>query len=650
MILRCFVLLSSLLSFLFTEAQNNLSVLEATRLRFPDSKQVVLEKQEHLNIDYRDGEWDIWSKINEKTLYLSDQQLFAQKSIYLSGFDEITNLEAKTLVPVKKGKKNEMQEFKVEKVETKDVMMGSIFYSDYKEKKFSFPALQVGATTVLSYTQKSKEPRLLDAFYFGNYSGPVLSSVFSVSFPKNIQIAYKLLGENTDVIRFETTEKNDLITYTWTAENISRLEPEENAPSSSYYEPHLVVYINKVTEGKNEVNVLEGISGLYRWYYSLVENINQEPGEELKQIVNTLVKDAPNDTEKTKRIYQWVQTNIRYIAFEDGLGGFVPREANDICAKKYGDCKDMSSILFKMLRLANVPAYYTWIGTRDKPYQYSEVPTPIVDNHMIATAKINNEYIFLDATGEYQPFGLPTSMIQGKEALIGINKDNYEIVVVPTAPMENNAETENLTLTIEGRTLNGSGNVNYTGYKKVFTQYDKLKADAGGRTARFYNDFLRKGSNKFESKNITPTGFKDNNNPKINIQYDFTLPDYVTASGDNLYVNLNLNRKYQQSAIDLKERKLDKTVEYKYVEDFTYSLNIPDGYEVSYLPSDMSFQDEEFGFTAKYTQEAESVALNLRFYVNHLLLKQKRFADWNGMIEKLNNAYQEVVVLKRKGQ
>jgi hypothetical protein len=347
MIQRCFVLLSSLLSFLFTEAQNNLSVLEATRLRFPDSKQVVLEKQEHLNIDYRDGEWDIWSKINEKTLYLSDQQLFAQKSIYLSGFDEITNLEAKTLVPVKKGKKNEMQEFKVEKVETKDVMMGSIFYSDYKEKKFSFPALQVGATTVLSYTQKSKEPRLLDAFYFGNYSGPVLSSVFSVSFPKNIQIAYKLLGENTDVIRFETTEKNDLITYTWTAENISRLEPEENAPSSSYYEPHLVVYINKVTEGKNEVNVLEGLSGLYRWYYSLVENINQEPGEELKQIVNTLVKDAPNDTEKTKRIYQWVQTNIRYIAFEDGLGGFVPREANDICAKKYGDCKDMSSILFK---------------------------------------------------------------------------------------------------------------------------------------------------------------------------------------------------------------------------------------------------------------------------------------------------------------
>lgn len=646
----CLLFMSPLFAFLISEAQNNLTFLEATRLKFPDSKQVLLEKQEHLNINYRDGEWDIWSKINEKTLYLSDQQLYAQKSIFLSGFDEITNLEAKTLVPVKKGKKNEMQEFKVEKVETKDVMMGSIFYSDFKEKKFSFPALQEGATTLLTYTQISKEPRLLDAFYFGNYSAPVISSVFSVSFPKKIEIAYKLMGENTDMVSFEKKEENNLITYTWTAENISRLKPEENAPSSSYYEPHLVIYINKVNEGKNEVKILEDVSGLYNWYYSLVENINPEAGEELKLLVKSLTKDAGSDYEKTKRIFQWVQSNIKYIAFEDGLGGFIPRDANDIYAKKYGDCKDMSSILFQMLKLAGVPAYYTWIGTRDKPYTYNEVPTPIADNHMIASVKVNNEYVFLDATGEYQPFGLPTSMIQGKEALIGIDKEHYEIVVVPTSLMENSTETENLTLTLSGRNLNGTGILKFNGYKKVFTQYEKLKADAAGRSARFFNDFLRKGSNKFESKNITSTGFNDNNNPEIAIQYDFSIPDYVTISGDKIYVNLNLNRKYQQSAIDLKERKLDKEVEYQYIEDFTYRLNIPDGYEVFYLPTAMEFKDEEFGFTANYTQDAGSVALNLRVYINHLMLKQKRFTDWNAMIEKLNNAYQEVVVLKKMGQ
>ncbi|OWY22213.1 DUF3857 domain-containing protein [Sphingobacteriales bacterium UPWRP_1] len=636
---------------LFCRAQNSLPAADNLRLQFPDSKMVMLEKQEHLNINYYGGQWNIESKIKEKTLYLSDAQLFSQKSIFITGFDEINNLEAKTLVPVKKGKKTEFQEYAVENVETKDVVMGSIFYSDYKEKKFVYPALQDGAATTLSYTQVNKEPRLLNAFYFSNFGGPVLSSVYSVSVPKNIQIAYKLMGDSVDNIRFEKTEKNDLTTYTWTAENVDDLKPEENAPSSSYYEPHVVVYITRVTgnNNKEEEVILENADGLYKWYYSLVQNINRQPNEEQRQLVATLTKNVPDDTEKTRRIFQWVQSHIKYIAFEDGLGGFVPREANDVCSKKYGDCKDMASILVQMLRLAGVPAYYTWIGSRDKPYSYYDVPSPIVDNHMIATAKLNGQYVFLDATGEYQPFGLPTSMIQGKEAMIGIDKDHYEIVKVPVIAMEENAETENLNLAITDRTINGTGNIAYTGYKKVFAQYDKLRADAAGKSGNFYNEYLRKGSNKFETQQVNATGFNNNNAPELKMEYHFTIPDYVTKAGDKIYVNLNLNRKYQQAAIDKKERKLDKEVEYKYVEDYTYNLQIPDGYELNHLPPNATFNDPEFGYTATYTHGNGSVTLHFRLYINHLMLKKNRFDAWNSMIEKLSDTYQEVVVLKKAG-
>lgn len=631
-------------------AQSNLPSPEALKLQFPDSKSVMLAKNEHLHIDYKAGKWNIESKVDENTLYLSDAQLFSQKSIFITGFDDITKLEAKTVVPIKKGKKTEYQIYPVQKVETKDVMMGSVFYSDYKEKKFVFPALQNGASTQLSYTQTNTEPRLLNAFYFSNYTGPVLSSVYSVTFPKNIQIAYKLLGENVENIAFEQTEKNNLITYTWRAKDVADLKPEADAPSSSYYQPHVVVYITKLTDGKDEQNILENIDGLYRWYYSLVKNINQQPDETQQQIVADLIKDAPTDTEKAKRIYQWVQSHIKYIAFEDGLGGFIPRQANEVCAKKYGDCKDMASILVQMLKLAGLPAYYTWIGSRDKPYSYYDVPSPIVDNHMIATTKLNGQYIFLDATGEYQAFGMPTSMIQGKEALIGIDNSHYEVIKVPIIPMEENTETDNLTLTLNPatRTLNGTGSISYTGYKKVFAQYDKLRADAAGKSARFYNEYLRKGSNKFETQTLTPTGFNNNSAPEIKIDYAFSVPDYVTKAGDKLYINLNLNRKYQQSSIDKKERKLDKEIEYQYVEDFTYNLQIPDGYAINSLPPDATYTDAEFGYTATYTQNPGSVTLHLRLYINHLMLKKSRFDAWNSMIEQLNNTYQEVVVLKEK--
>lgn len=124
------------------------------------------------------------------------------------------------------------------------------------------------------------------------------------------------------------------------------------------------------------------------------------------------------------------------MAFEDGLGGFIPREAKTICDRQYGDCKDMANITTTMLKMAGIPAYLTWIGTRSIPYRYAEVPCPMADNHMICTYMIDGTYYFLDATGKDTPLGTPTSMIQGKEAMIGLGAGKFEIITVPAVPAE----------------------------------------------------------------------------------------------------------------------------------------------------------------------------------------------------------------------
>ena len=99
----------------------------------------------------------------------------------------------------------------------------------------------------------------------------------------------------------------------------------------------------------------------------------------------------------------------------------------------------MANLIVNMLKLAGVKAYHTWIGTRDLPYKYSKVPTPLVDNHMIATyISADKQYYFLDATSDHTPFGLPSSMIQGKEALIGLDPTHYEVKMIPEIAKEKN--------------------------------------------------------------------------------------------------------------------------------------------------------------------------------------------------------------------
>ncbi|MGB1205197.1 MAG: DUF3857 domain-containing protein [Chitinophagales bacterium] len=615
---------------------------------FPDENVVFLNKNEHLFIDYKAEKWDIRRRIHEKMYFLDAKTaaMYAEKRIYYSGFEDISELEAQTFVPIKKGKKIKYEERKVGNIETKDVMSGNIFYGDMKLKSFVFPAIETDAFTELNYTETLTEPRLLGAFYFGSYA-PVLDSKFEVSVPKHIKITYKLLGKNTDNISFEESTQKGITTYKWSIKNIKNIKAPSNAPSSSYYEPHIAIYINKVLDEKSqeETTILGDVANLYQWYSSLVKDINKENDEQLMNIVSDLTNNVNDEKEKVKRIFQWVQSNIKYVAFEDGLGGFIPREAADVCQKKYGDCKDMSSIIVKMLEMANVTAYLTWIGSRDRPYSYKDVPSPIVDNHMIAAVKLDNEYVFLDATGEYLPFGLPTSMIQGKEALIGVSEKEFELVKVPVLPKEKNSRIEKNELTIKDNDLLGKATTTLTGYQKVFAEYDKMNADSDNLP--FFDIFLQQGNNKFEVKEVNDEGFFSQND-EIKIDYDFVIPDYVKKVSDKIYINLNIDKKFYHGDIDLEKRELDMEMEYQYLNTYEMDLQIPEGYTVDDLPESSQFENDLYGYKIEYEEKNGKVKYKKELYINFLILEKKHFEDWNKMIAQIKAAYQEVLVLKKQ--
>lgn len=634
-----------LLTTSFIEAQNINP--EKIKQQFPKEDAVFLQKDNFLKIDFVNGEWQISKQVKEEMLFISDPraQMYADKTIHYTSFEEIKNIEAKTKVPIKLGRKPKYEEYKVQNFEERDDLGNSIFVSDHKELQFTFPAVQSNAITALKYTEFTKDPHFLGAFFFSSYI-PVLAATYTVSFPENVTITHTLLGNETDAIKFEKLSKGGRNVYRWTAKNMAAMTIEPGAPHVSYYEPHVAIYINQVTDKQgNKTEVLKDVSSLYSWYQSLVKDINQEEDNQLKAIVTELLKGADTEEEKVKRIFQWVQQNIKYVAFEDGLGGFIPREAKDVCHKKYGDCKDMSSLTVEMLKIAKIPAWLTWIGTRDRPYSYHEIPSPIVDNHMIATTELNGEYVFLDATGEYVPFTYPTSMIQGKEALIGLNREKFEIVKVPIIGMKKNIEEEEIALRIDGRSLKGSGKARFTGYKKVFTEYARLRAQANNNP-HFFDEFLLKGSNKFEVSNLNENGFFKPDDA-IEVAYDFEIPSYVTQAGNKIYVNLNLDRKYENGKLDIKKRKLAKENEYKYIERLNIALQIPDGYAVEYLPPTFKYEDDAFGFTIKHFEEDGKIRVDHEVYMNYLLLSKDQFPKWNEMIDGLNEAYAELIVLKK---
>ena len=610
---------------------------------YPDDDKIRLVTETNVLIEVVKGELVITSNYQEEDLYLNAKaNFYSEESISYSTFFEASNLKASSFL-FEKGK---YKESKVKEFKHKDELSGAVFYDDSKSINFIYSNLKEGSKTKLSYDEKVNDPHFLSGFYFQDFY-PVIKSVYSITANKNIELTFKKFNTDTLNIEFTKQEKGNNIIYKWVTKNVGKYESESGSTNFRNEIGHMIPYISSYKVNNEKVDLLTGVDGLYNWYYSLIKDVNKlTPDTALVNLVHSLIDDKDTELEKVKAIYYWAQKNVKYVAFEYALGGFVPRNANDIYSKKYGDCKDNSSIMQEMLAIAEIKTSLTWIGTRKIPYTYAEVPTPASDNHMILTYLDGDTPYFLDATGRYYQFGLPSSFIQGKEALIAIDSANYLIKEVPVMTAAYNFLTDTVRLTIDQQNLNGNGRVIMNGYQKI-DYYNFLEnQDTPEKIKGFYSRNFRKGNNKFLITDYKETNKYDYEKDFI-VDYDFGISNYIRGNEDEKYVNLNLS-KYISNYKIKDDQHLDKEFKYRNYSVYANVLTIPEGYKVTYIPENVSIENEEYIAHINYSQNGNKITYVYDITLNFLVIKKDKHEAFNSFIKKLEKAFKESIVLKKE--
>src|SRR5450432_1202011 len=381
--------------------------------KYPGEKALMLNHSMSYKISIADGQPRVESDETTQIMYLSEESggFRGRYGFSHSSLSELKQYEAYTRTANDK-------KIKVSDFQTSDSKSDEVFYDDAKETEFDFPAITPGATGNLHVSILHKDAHLLMPFFFSNIL-PVVKSELKIIFPKEMSIKYRVLGNDSAKIAFTQESRHGETIYSFSARDMAGEKRYPDAPGRLWWACHVVFYIDKYQDENGQtIPWLGNPDDLYHLNHSFLQGINGEVSPQLRSVVDSLTKGLKGPEEKGRRIYAWVQQNVKYIAFEQGMEGFIPRDANLVCSRRFGDCKDMASILTVMLNTASVPAYYTWIGTRDLPYRYSETPTPIVDNHMICTIRLGDRYIFLDATDPECVFGMPSAGIQDKQAMV----------------------------------------------------------------------------------------------------------------------------------------------------------------------------------------------------------------------------------------
>lgn len=609
--------------------------------QYPNSQAVRLQQETILNIDFKNGKFIISQESLEEDLYLYNAAKYdAKQSLSYSSFYDLDDIQASSFVI----KNDKYQELKVSDFKKKDELDGS-FHDDVKSVNFIFPSLGEGAKSLLKYKHTIKNPRFLNAFYFGNFF-PIKNNKLTIIASKEVNMRFQEVNMEGVAVQFSEKNTRNRNIYSWEIKNTDKFKYEDKAPDYRNVLPHILPIIVSYQENGKIVRLLDNVSNLYKWYSSLVKDLNQQKApKELVQLVEKLTSNKKNDLEKVRAIYYWVQENVKYIAFEYALGGFVPREANEVFHKKYGDCKDNSSLLSKMLEIANIKGNLTWIGTRSIPYSYDDVPTPSADNHMILHYEYQGESYFLDATGRFNPLEMPSSFIQGKEALIAIEKDSFVIKKVPIVHPSKNLFKDYALIDLDGNNLKGKSNSELSGYSKINLFYLLEKKNTQTKLIDLYNTSFQKGNNSFQITNLQETNKFSYDKPLI-LDYDFIITNYAKSLGNEIYINLNLGKTIANLKTD-DDRSTSLEHEYLDSIDYTYVLNIPEGYMVDYLPEDMHFTNEYFNCSISYEKKENQIIYKHNFQLNVLIFDSIAQKQVNELVKKVEKQYKEVVVLKK---
>lgn len=518
------------------------------------------------------------------------------------------------------------------------------FYSDAKVCYFELPIPKKGSTSEVSFQKTIVDPRYFTSIYFAE-GYVVQKKEITVKVPKWMKVELKEMNfKGYNITKSNSYDsRDDADVYTYTITDAPAIVKERHSPGPTYIYPHILVMAKSATPNGNTFTYFNTLKDQYSWYRSLVKDIPNESGA-LKTKAEEITKGKSTDLDKIKSIFYWVQNNVRYIAFEDGIAGFRPEKAHEVLRRKYGDCKGMAHLTKELLKSLGYDARLTWIGTNHIAYDYS-TPNLSVDNHMICALNHQGKTYFLDATETYIGFNEYAERIQGRQVLIE-DGEKYILTNIPSTNYQQNLDKEKRVLNISGTDLNGSAEHEWKGEEKeyILTQLNNIKKD---KSKEAFMKYLSENNKDYVLTDFTTSNLEDFDN-SITAKYNISFRNAVSNFGKEYYVDLDFRKELGSFTFDTSERTHDYWFDYKMNVQRETELTLPAGYTVTGLPANVEIKNSDYEFIVQYIKQKDKLIYKKSLVVKNPRLSKTKFAQWNKDIEKLNQAYNEQIVITAK--
>lgn len=502
------------------------------------------------------------------------------------------------------------------------------------QKKFTFPALKEGSIIEYSYEIKSDFFFNLHTWEFqGEY--PVLWSQYEADIPEFYRFLVLKQGYHSFLMDTVTTSNSSFsfqehVTGTtgsgFNTRRSSTYETYKIDGSIDYHkwimkdvpalkeEPFTSTLYNSIAKIEFQLQEVAfprqaSVSYMNSWEKTsenLMKNeqfglLINRPNNWLDDDIAMVVKGAASESEKIKKIYEYVRDNFTCTGYGSH---YVTTSLKDVMKNKNGSATDINMLLIAMLRTQNITALPVLLSTRNHGVVNEFYPLMDRYNYLLANAVSEGNNYYLDASVPRLGFNkLPAKVYNGQARII-TKETALPLYFSPDSLKEINYTN----VFIE----NGKKGVaaGFISSLKGYLQSLDIRNDiAKSGLEAYIKDLKSNYPEDVELSNVQIDSLKSSDEP-VTVKVELKLGDFGDA--DIVYFNPLLGEAMKKNPFSAAERYYPVEMPYTFNDIYTLNMDIPKGYKIDELPKSVRIKLNEDEGMFEYLISAEESKIQMR--------------------------------------
>jgi hypothetical protein len=526
---------------------------------------------------------------------------------------------------------------------------------DLRSKVLRIPAAVPGSTIGYEVEEELQPYALQDDWTFQD-TIPVREARYSLELPPGW--SYKATWINHPE---EPATRATATHWQWQVQDVQGIKPEFQMPPLAALEGRLAVSLVPPA-GSGES--FQSWRDLGAWYRGLTLD-RRVASADIKSKVAELTGSQTTTLAKMQALAGFVQSDIRYVAIELGIGGLQPHSAPNVFAHRYGDCKDKVTLLSTMLKEIGVESHYLIVNTTRGAVSDS-TPVGLRFNHVILAIQLPQDtqdptlpatltdaklgrLLLFDPTDTYTPLGQLAGALQGGYGLL-VTPDGGELIQIPVLPPGTSSiqRTAHLQLDENGH-LSGEVHEVWAGDPASEERSSLDLTTQETDRIKSIESVLAGSLPTFQLTKAAITNRQISSKP-LEWTYSLEVDQYARPTGNLLTVRPRVLGSMSSGLLETREpRRYDIELEGPRRDSDLFEITLPEGYVVDELPPAVN---EDYPFAA-YHSKTEAVGRTLKytrvFEMKSVTVPVAQAGDLKELYRIINNDERMPAVLKKGG-